>query len=434
MVLEQPPDRGTGISLAIMRSVLPQGELQLDIRLRGGPVEITKHWVVYAGTGIIREWLTIDNVSDKEVKLKNLFFLNTRILGGVTTEKMDMELAYMTGGGNLQRQSVAENRAAEPQLYSDIRFQCRCPDRELQCISAFASDSRSALQRHHGDRLGLSWATGRFRWVTRQASRWAWRSRWRVTTAALSPGGQVITPKAFTAALSGDLDAIGNQILEWQYRYFWDLTNPEYFGKTRWAVDWPDPWVGDGGTLCADNWGRRLSLDLRYVDLMREAGGDILWDDAGWYDRWGDWNGPDWRLTTSFLRKHDMRWVLWQPTFLATAESKVAQEHPDWLIRGQMVLEQSIAATAAWQNDLLDKEVAAWGDFQTRYDIAPAASANDTKQLAADQNFRDVSERFKKSHPGKWRGRVRRRRPLDQLRYCPPVGVRRVYGRRRWAI
>ena len=221
---------------------------------------------------------------------------------------------------------------------------------------------------------------------------------------SLSPGGQVITPKAFAAALSGDLDAIGNQILEWQYRYFWELTNPEYFGKTRWSGRLLQPrsssWVGDGGALCADNWGRRLALDLRYVDLLREAGGDILWDDAGWYDRWGDWKGPDWRLTTDFLTKHGMRWTLWQPTYVATPESKVAQEHPDWIIPGQMVLEQSIAATAAWQSNLLDKEVASWNDFQWRYDGPMGDAATDTKLLAADQNFRGVMERFKKSHPG----------------------------------
>ena len=72
----------------------------------------------------------------------------------------------------------------------------------------------------------------------------------------LKPGAQIDTPKAFAAALSGDLDDIGNQILDWQYQYLWEFTTPEYFGKTRWAVDWPSPWVGDGGVPSADNWGQ----------------------------------------------------------------------------------------------------------------------------------------------------------------------------------
>ncbi len=158
----------------------------------------------------------------------------------------------------------------------------------------------------------------------------------------LAPGDKIETPKAFVAPFSGGVDEMGNQLLDWQYAYLWEFTNPEYFAKTRWAVDWPQPWVGKGGTPSADNWGRRLALDLRYVDLLRESGTDILWDDAGWYDKWGTWNGPEWQRTNDYLRKHDMRWVLWYPTYLATQDSKVGQQHPDWLIPGQDTLEQSI--------------------------------------------------------------------------------------------
>jgi hypothetical protein len=214
----------------------------------------------------------------------------------------------------------------------------------------------------------------------------------------LKPGESIETPKSFTGAFTGDLDALGNLLLDWQYGYLWDLTNPDYFAKTRWAVDWPSPWVGAGGTPSADNWGRRLALDLRYVDLLREAGGDILWDDAGWYDKWGSWKGPDWRQTIEYLAKHGMKWVLWYPTFLATPSSDVGQQHPEWLIPKQDTFEQSLEATADWQRHLLDKSVEAWGNFQWRYDIAPAASQTDTGYLDSDRNFRDLVERFKSSH------------------------------------
>ncbi len=49
---------------------------------------------------------------------------------------------------------------------------------------------------------------------------------------------------------------------------------------------------------------------------------------------------------------------------------------------------------------MLDNSVSKWANFQWRYDIAPAASATDTKALAADQNFRNLIEQFKASHPG----------------------------------
>ena len=76
---------------------LSQGELQLDIRVRSGPLEVTKHWLIYPKTAIIREWMTIGNVSGEGVRLRNLFFLNTRDLWGKTD---DLELSYISGGGN----------------------------------------------------------------------------------------------------------------------------------------------------------------------------------------------------------------------------------------------------------------------------------------------------------------------------------------------
>jgi hypothetical protein len=378
------------------QQVLPQGQLLLEIRLFGGPLEVTKHWIIYPHTAIIREWLTIENTSMRTLQLDELFFFNTRCLG---SDPDSLKLSYLSGGGNFNGSQLLKTE----QVHRDYRrifdsnvgvqkgnYSAYLPLMLLRDITSNDSLAIGWDYMGHwslqvgdfaGEQIGVALQVAGF-------------------DQALLPGNRVTTPKAFAGAMSGDLDEIGNQILDWQYRYLWEFTNPEYFGKTRWAVDWPSPWIGDGGTPCADNWGRRLSLDLRYTDLLRQAGGDILWDDAGWYDRWGDWNGPDWRLTTSYLEKHGMRWVLWQPSFLATAESKVARAHPEWLIAGQMAFEQSIPETTAWQKQLLDYNIAAWRDFQWRYDIAPAASASDTKLLAADQQFRSLIEQFKIAHPG----------------------------------
>ena len=374
---------------------LPQGEVQLDIQLRGGPLDVIKHWITYPQTGIIRTWTTIRNRSNKPVQLQGVFFLNTRVLAADADR---LQLDYITGGGNFNGSQLLKTERLS-----------RTYDRIFDSYAGVQKGNYSAylpllILRDPSARNNL--AVG-----------WDYMGHWSLQVGdrtgdpvaiglqiagyddELAPGSQIETPKAFTAALSGDLDEIGNQLLDWQYRYFWDVTNPDYFAKTRWAVDWPSPWVGDGGTPSADNWGRRLALDLRYVDLLRESGGDILWDDAGWYDHWGNWNGPDWGLTTAYLRKHSMRWVLWYPTFLATPQSAVAQEHPDWVIPGELAFEQSIPATASWQNRLLDESVGNWGNFQWRYDISPAASATDTKALAADQNFRELIQTFKSSHP-----------------------------------
>ncbi len=372
-----------------------QGEIQLDISLDSTSIRVIRHYVIYPSTPVIREWMTLENVSGNIVTLSHIDCLHTRVLASTAP---DLELNYVTGGGNYNgsqllkseplsvgyKRTLDSNGGIQPGNYSSFLPLVFLLNRSVAEGVAVGWDYLGHWRFEIGDQegmpLGMSLELAGF-------------------TKDLAAGGQIETPKVFVAPFAGGIDELGNQLLDWQYAYLWEFTNPDYFAKTRWAVDWPDPWVGEGGTPSADNWGRRLALDLRYVDLLRETGTDVLWDDAGWYDKWGTWNGPDWKRTNDYLGKHEMKWVLWYPTFLATPESKVAQRHPDWIIPGQETLEQSIGGTADWQKQLLDTAISEWGDFQWRYDIAPAASANDTDALAADQNFRGLLQSFKKDHP-----------------------------------
>ncbi len=372
-----------------------QGELQLDVQLDASGLLLTKHFVIYPGTSVVREWMTITNSSDSSVRISNVDFMHARVLKSHT---QGLQFNYITGGGNYNGSQLlkTESVTATYQRTLDSNGGIQPGNYSSFLPLAFLHDEKA------NEGLAVGWDyLGHWRFdVDSQAD-----PSLSISLALagfvkdIAPHERIETPKAFNATFSGGIDELGNQLLDWQYEYLWEFTNPDYFAKTRWAVDWPEPWVGDGGTPSADNWGRRLALDLRYVDLLRETGTDILWDDAGWYDKWGTWNGPDWKRTNDYLKKHDMKWVLWYPTFLATKMSKVGQQHPEWLIPGQDTLEQSISATGDWQNRLLDQSISDWGDYQWRYDIAPAASANDTDALAADQNFRKVLERFKTNHP-----------------------------------
>jgi hypothetical protein len=379
---------------------LSQGELQLDLKLRNGPLRVSKHYVVYPGSPVIREWLTIANDSTKPVSLSDPGFLESSVLAA---EVENLDLYYLTGGGAfngsqlLKRDKMNATYARTFDSYdpSDMGPRGLSYSAHLPLLVLHNSQAKDGIMvgwdylghwilkagNHHGSPGNLSLQVAGYR-------------------RDLKPGERIETPKAFAGTFTGDLDAMGNLLLDWQYQYLWDLTNADYFAKARWAVDWPNPWVGKGGTPSADNWGRRLALDLGYVDLLRETGGDILWDDAGWYDKWGSWNGPEWRLTTEYLAKHGMKWALWFPTFFATPDSELGQQHPEWLIPKQDVLEQSLKATADWQRQILDKSVEAWGDFQWRFDGPEGTSATDTGYLDSDQNFRGLAQGFKEAHKG----------------------------------
>lgn len=374
---------------------LAQGELQLDLTLHHSNIEVSKHYVIYPGTSIIREWLTVSNVSSKPVRLTDPFFLESHLL---SSEVDSLQLYYVTGGGNYNGSQLLKMEKIGPDyqktLDSFIGIQKESYSAYLPLVAIYNP--------HTGNGVMAGWDyLGH--WVLQIGNHYGRPLNLSIKVAGyskeLGQGQSIETPKAFTGSFVGDIDVMGNLLLDWQYQYMWNSTNPDYFAKTRWAVDWPGPWVGKGGVPSADNWGRRLALDLRYVDLMRRTGGDILWDDAGWYDKWGSWNGPEWHLTNDYLAKHSMKWVLWYPTFLATRDSTVGQQHPEWLIPRSEILEQSTPATVDWQKDLLDSSVVAWGNFQWRYDIAPAVSGNETDYLKSDQNFRSLLQRFKDSHP-----------------------------------
>ncbi len=386
---------------------LSQGELQLDLKLQHGPLQVIKHYVAYPGTSVIREWLTILNASTESFVVSNPGFLESTVLSAETAH---IDLFYMTGGGAFNGAQLLKKDKMSA-TYARVFDSYDPSDTGPRGLSYSAHLPLLVLhhsQLHDGIMVGWDylghWAlkTGNYNGKPVNLSLAV-----AGYTRELKPNESIETPKAFIGTFAGDLDAMGNLLLDWQYRYLWDLTNPDYFAKARWAVDWPEPWVGVGGKPSADNWGRRLALDLRYADLLRETGGDILWDDAGWYDKWGSWNAPDWSLANQYLAKHGIKWALWYPTFLASLDSKVAQEHPDWVIANradspeawkQDVLEQSIKGTAEWQRRLLDRSVADWGDFQWRYDIAPAVSATDTGYLDSDQNFRGLIQGFKEAH------------------------------------
>ena len=220
----------------------------------------------------------------------------------------------------------------------------------------------------------------------------AWSSR--DTRGRCKPGESFDTPRVFTGCFAGDLDDMGNQVLDWQYQYLWEHKHPAYFAQPRYAVDWPAPWVNTGGG--EENWGCRLMLDLYYIDLARYAGAGVLWDDAGWYDAWGSWNGPDFGETVRYLDKYGMKLKVWFPTFLRTAGSQVDQDLAGAMKMLDSSIDQSSPAATQWQLDLLDRKTREWGGFQWRYDIAPGAGSD---PLAADQEFRRLNREFLAAHP-----------------------------------
>ena len=92
-------------------TTLKQGELQLDIILEREALQVTKSYVVYPGTSVIREWVTIKNVGKSPVKIIDPGFLNFTANAGKLSS---LDFNWMTGGAVLPAtwKLVTESMAA----------------------------------------------------------------------------------------------------------------------------------------------------------------------------------------------------------------------------------------------------------------------------------------------------------------------------------
>jgi Melibiase len=228
----------------------------------------------------------------------------------------------------------------------------------------------------------------------------------------LLPGEKVHTPKAFVGVFQGDLDDAGNALLDWQYRYLWDYTRDGWFPAIRMLGDWwkgtswglpQGSWTGGGGDY--ESTFRKV---FRLADMMREVGADVYHRDWGWWDVAGDWNGPDFRTMGDYLRKSDMGQLIYAFLYTVDPKSKVAREHPDWVLNNgsdwsaMHTLDMSKPQVVNFMKNQLDSFVAKWGDFEWRNDsmITSPDNGDDTPLLGQDQGMRAVLQGFLDKYPG----------------------------------
>lgn len=189
---------------------------------------------------------------------------------------------------------------------------------------------------------------------------------------SLAAGESVPLPTVTIGMFRDDLDDMGGRVYDWQYEYLWDYTNDEYYALPLSTT----PWWGDSTNL-QENFAGRLALDLKWPDMMREAGMQILWDDAGWsetaapLDDWRDggyggiWKstqqGPDFSRTLRYLDKCGMKWVLW--------------------------------FNGNYSSGLMASKAGAWGNFQWRTDDLG------TFDLKGDPDIRERVTGFLREYP-----------------------------------
>jgi hypothetical protein len=400
----------------VRTEVLSQGELLFALALRNDTVRVALNYIIYPNESIIQEWCTLTNISTRDVSLEDPYFLDMRLM---QKEVSALDFSYMTGGMCFWGSWILKTSRLTP-AYARHFASTDAPE----CLPGPPCPKDTGM--------GNSIYAPIYVFFNRQAKDgvfvgWDYMGRWAADVGnhngaplevglkvdgfkkALAPGAALETPKAFTGVFAGDLDEMGNQLKDYQYRYKWDYARPAYFPATRLLGYW---WNGasdfdpkhPGADVEPTTTFRKM---FRMGDLMRYVGGDVYWRDYGWWDTAGDWGGPDFGEAGRYLAKYGIPQTIYTIVYDAEQGSAVATRHPDWLIAkgglfaGQYVLDQSKPGVTDFELNLLENQVRKWGDYEWRKDDAALhdVQGDSTPLLAQDQNFRRLLKTFLDRNP-----------------------------------
>jgi hypothetical protein len=401
----------------VRTEVLSQGELLFTLAVRDDTLQVSMNYLLYPNESIIQEWLALKNISGHEVALADPFFLQMHVM---QKEVSLLDFSYMTGGMCFWGSWILITSALTP-AFARHFASTDAPE----CLAGQACPK--------GGGMGNSIYAPIYVFFNRKTKDgffvgWDYLGRWASYVGnyngeplnvglkvagykkSIASGVSVDTPRAFTGVFEGDLDEMGNQLKDYQYRYKWDYTRGAYFPATRMLGYW---WNGasdfdpkhPGAEVDPASTFRKI---FRVADLMRKVGGDVYWRDYGRWDIAGDWHGPDFAEAGRYLAKYGFPQTIYTIVYDAEQGSSVATQHPDWLIykgglfAGQYALDQLKPGVTEWELKLLENQVRKWGDYEWRKDDAVLHEVNGdaTPLLGQDQKFRKLLKNFLDRNPG----------------------------------
>ncbi len=184
--------------------------------------------------------------------------------------------------------------------------------------------------------LGLAWGAGSFAEFIQPPDREQALLAFRLGPLApapmrlIDPGESVTSPEVHLGPQHGDMDAA---VAAWHAHMRSSVVPPRPKGKEMYTiagrvVEEPGEWI------------------LREIDIAAEMGVEAFMVDAGWYgDTFGSWVNlrGDWREGSwlpgglAGIREHAHRkgllFGLWHEPETATSGTRLASEHPDWILR-----------------------------------------------------------------------------------------------------
>jgi hypothetical protein len=393
-----------------------QAAVKVDVALTRGDARVDQHYVVFPSTSVIRQTTEYANLGASAHTLGTPSLVEQHVMGSDIAAG-DVDLHYMTGAACCNAQAWTLQRTRLTSSYArnfDSYDPFGCVDSgstPSSCTPAGFAETSS----RYIPWFALSDASSGDGLVSGFDSFARWRARVGATggagalsldlpgySAGLAPGEHETMGTTFAMTYAGDLDDMGNRVLDWQYRYLWDYTRADYFA----GVAAPGNWCA--GTQWCGNWDQQGIRQKIYnlSDRERQIGIDTDWRDNGWWDAAGDWNGPDFRLTNDLLAKAGQRSIIYYPAYGANTGSATYASHPDWFANGspcgytERLGDLSIPAFETHMLDLMTSNAQRWGDHEFRNDACPITNSDGRTQLRQDQAFRRVLRGFLDARPG----------------------------------
>ena len=93
---------------------LPHGESALDIKLTNGVLAVTRHFIVFPGTAVVREWTTYENAGSQDVKVSDASFLDSVLMSEDLQDGNDLQPHH--GWQGIRRGSASGDGASGPAI------------------------------------------------------------------------------------------------------------------------------------------------------------------------------------------------------------------------------------------------------------------------------------------------------------------------------
>jgi hypothetical protein len=326
-------------------ATITDSEAGLDVTVapEGHALEITIHTRVHAATGLVRRSATVRNTGHASLRLERF----TSLLLSVRPSAADLELTWVEAfvhpsvsmAAARWRQAAVRRQRLGPLARRTLRYGLYprpSEDGSLGCLGWAALHDPTLRQ---GMYMGWLWsglfdvAIGDF---AEGAGVFGVRAGvsdeggyWR----ELKPGDELRTPETFFGFYEGEAEEAApatRLAAETHFALPWpDGRPPMFIGYDTWS-NWQD-FPGSVHHLRPD----RLP---REIEICRRLGVELLILDYDWFPRVGDWWSDPERFPDGVeavarkVKDAGMRFGLWMGFGQAHPESRVAREHPEWLV------------------------------------------------------------------------------------------------------